>query len=1031
MNALFYDPEVDKVDVLFDIDVYKVNCLSRNNIDVSKDIVLYSKKGTVWDFQNDYRNQIGFVFVSNIRDYKITFKNITFYNFSYDFDKGFMMLFLNSNTDNSYQIIFEDCMFLDIQCLLFFFVHTCYENTQSEPQVFFKNCTFKNVDNVFSVYHNLEVTNIIEGTDCYNIHFKDCSFEGIHFVGTLGNSNVEFENCNFKNLIGLEKYDCIFLHSTSYRNKVKIINSRIGDSNIQINKPLFYLYDTAILIRNTTFENCHSNSEHIMSLKTKHKDLDNLIIEDSEFINVSSLVDGQSNNIIIKDSSFHNIISRSSNPIIINSRYSNISIKDTKFYNIKSLKSELFNEESIYEFSNISFSNISSNSKGLIMVNQRSASFINCKFNNIICNDDSSIIIFNSNNKENSLIINNSEFINCQTNDDFLRIEGTSTSVEISNTKFNTITSFGSIINNISFNTDFLIKNVEIHNNINFNKNKYGIVTCYDNEIVTLKIYNTSFINNESKSYGGSLCLFDVKNLDLLISSTIFENNNAFNGGALYLRNDHLSNPNNNTWKMEMIDSEFINNISQVFGGAIYSDISGKYNLDLKNLYFSKNKAYIGGAFYSNNNVTLALKSNYFNYSDIILYANIAESHGNNIGTKPNRIILTTIKSNQVTLRSGDVYPLKFNLVDDFDNIVFDNSRYYSDIGLYIYNSNEKSKKQDYKIKGNRCIFIDGKCQLNNFSIFTKESMNLTLTIAIESIFDYIKIDYDKLIINIRDCDENQIKIVDKKNNYFYCENPICYEECPVLKNKAVCVKGNIENVNSIKYNQCQCLPGWINDNCLERDLVDIKKKNIIKDFGYYKIQIFLIGMFLSSVGFYFNPFKNYTHCVFNLIFKHSGCLLIYIIFLISVFTGNKLGIYRRDLRRGSLEIFKDSERYTNEDDNNNNEFKNNVSAFSVTESMLKNIDNELNNIDNKKDNLDDNISKSSLETRMTEDENKKQLNRNISYVHSLYSEIIFVSFVGFIIIIFIIILFSRKELDYVKEINNKWRYKCPLEQTN
>lgn len=45
---------------------------------------------------------------------------------------------------------------------------------------------------------------------------------------------------------------------------------------------------------------------------------------------------------------------------------------------------------------------------------------------------------------------------------------------------------------------------------MNFNKNKYGIVTCYDNEIVTLKIYNTSFINNESKSYGGSLYVINI-----------------------------------------------------------------------------------------------------------------------------------------------------------------------------------------------------------------------------------------------------------------------------------------------------------------------------------------------------------------------------------------------------------------------------------------------------------------------------------------------------------------------------------------
>jgi len=75
------------------------------------------------------------------------------------------------------------------------------------------------------------------------------------------------------------------------------------------------------------------------------------------------------------------------------------------------------------------------------------------------------------------------------------------------------------------------------------------------------------------------------------------------------------------------------------------------------------------------------------------------------------------------------------------------------------------------------------------------------------------------LNITIKECNDNQIKFYN--NKYFYCENPICDENCPVNSNHAECIKSINQSINNITLNECRCLPGWLGEKCEIEDRVD------------------------------------------------------------------------------------------------------------------------------------------------------------------------------------------------------------------
>eukprot|EP00833_Pecoramyces_ruminatium_P007738 jgi/Orpsp1_1/1181770/evm.model.c7180000078520.1 len=337
-----------------------------------------------------------------------------------------------------------------------------------------------------------------------------------------------------------------------------------------------------------------------------------------------------------------------------------------------------------------------------------------------------------------------------------------------------------------------------------------------------MNINNSLFDHNFVRNYGGSLCFSNIGDLNINITSSVFCNNYAMNGGVIYF-NKKLSN--NNINNINIADSVFSKNNAKYYGGVIYSNIEALNLSKISNTTFNENHAYAGGILYLNNinNYT------FFDVKDknknIKFIDNISESHGNEFASGPSVKTLITGKTKEITVRSGEIFPLEYKLIDEFDQIIKDISKYYSNIILKIYNDDENENEKNI-LYGNTCHFFKGICNLNNFKIYSTQPETLKLKLSLENEDKNINFsNNEELKITIKNCDDNQIKMTFKKNDiYYYCENPKCDENCPYSNHNAtaVCIKGPNENVNSAKLNKCQCLPGWEGNNCQTKVIANI-----------------------------------------------------------------------------------------------------------------------------------------------------------------------------------------------------------------
>ncbi|KAG4089152.1 hypothetical protein H8356DRAFT_1367684 [Neocallimastix lanati (nom. inval.)] len=142
MNNLSYNQDIDEIKLFFDEDNYKISFSSRNVVELSKNIYFYSKNGTIFDFQNDFKNQIFFIYKAGSENVKVKFKNITFYNFTFRDFRSFMIMFYNTSIYNYFSIEFDNCTFTEIYSLLFYFEYNCYKSVTLLPQIVFNNCKF-------------------------------------------------------------------------------------------------------------------------------------------------------------------------------------------------------------------------------------------------------------------------------------------------------------------------------------------------------------------------------------------------------------------------------------------------------------------------------------------------------------------------------------------------------------------------------------------------------------------------------------------------------------------------------------------------------------------------------------------------------------------------------------------------------------------------------------------------------------------------------------------------------------------------
>jgi len=242
------------------------------------------------------------------------------------------------------------------------------------------------------------------------------------------------------------------------------------------------------------------------------------------------------------------------------------------------------------------------------------------------------------------------------------------------------------------------------------------------------------------------------------------------------------------------------------------------------------------------------------------------------------------------------------------------------------------------------------------------------------------------------------------------------------------------------------------------------KKQKIIADTGYFKCELLLLGMILCFLSINFNCFSSYLSCSMNFYLKHGGILIIYSILLVYIYTGYRLGMDFKEINTLNLDIFKTNSLETKDEQNleiikkqRMTQIKktiminieqelmsmDNYNALDLLNSQnnLMNFEKELNywcnkannNFNNNSDDGEDdkNKKRSSNDNKSFSNDDIQQvfkkLNKSISYVHSLYLEIIILYFICCITILLLIIFNSLKEKEYIQEYNGKWKYQCPL----
>lgn len=140
LNNISTVSDYEEIKVLFEDDYYKLATFGRNIFNVYTNIIFYSEKGTIFDFQGNQKSELNFLFQAYNK--KIKFQNITFYNHCKPDKISYMIYFNIPFENNEYQIEFDNCTFRDNQGLLLSFSHICTKSSQTDPQALFNNCNF-------------------------------------------------------------------------------------------------------------------------------------------------------------------------------------------------------------------------------------------------------------------------------------------------------------------------------------------------------------------------------------------------------------------------------------------------------------------------------------------------------------------------------------------------------------------------------------------------------------------------------------------------------------------------------------------------------------------------------------------------------------------------------------------------------------------------------------------------------------------------------------------------------------------------
>ncbi|OUM68060.1 hypothetical protein PIROE2DRAFT_4344 [Piromyces sp. E2] len=202
-----------------------------------------------------------------------------------------------------------------------------------------------------------------------------------------------------------------------------------------------------VIISNSYTSNGYLFDIYGHKLENQHINIRNLTFSDS-----SSLLHGDVIKVDIENSVFKNITKNTFSPLVSNSKFSTFNISNTKFTDLI-LSNGLLNEESQCTLNNIKIDNVKSNGRALLYFINNNIIINNSEFDNINCMGDinySSLILFNSEDANVKLNLNNIVIKNSNSNGPLIKIDGNSNEFLIKNSKISKISSYGPIIEVLS-----------------------------------------------------------------------------------------------------------------------------------------------------------------------------------------------------------------------------------------------------------------------------------------------------------------------------------------------------------------------------------------------------------------------------------------------------------------------------------------------------------------------------------------------------------------------------------------------------
>ncbi|OUM58389.1 hypothetical protein PIROE2DRAFT_16353, partial [Piromyces sp. E2] len=372
---------------------------------------------------------------------------------------------------------------------------------------------------------------------------------------------------------------------------------------------------------------------------------------------------------------------------------------------------------------NIIIENVITYYKPVINVLYNNIEFHNMDIKNINLYGDSNecyLIMAEMGGKNKNIIFHNVHVSNIIGNSNMMNFKGQNVDVIFNEIKIYNTTSNGPFVKNIAENINCQLNRCTIDNVQNINKLDDGIFHFKNNAYINI---TDSEFNNINSHSSGLLHFEKLKNVDIKItSSSFFKNHCNYNGGILNIIDNAGSNNRQDKKSLTIRNSVFKENNVNYFGGVVYVDSDDtNFNFTITSSIFENNYAGVaGGAIFFEKITTplMKIKNDIFqekNHFNNVLKNNMAVSHGNVYATHPAKFIHINKEKDINEIISGGSLSLTLQLQDEFENVVYDHEKYYSNIGIItelldVY----KTDISEYAIKETGNVFNNGMVKKKN-----------------------------------------------------------------------------------------------------------------------------------------------------------------------------------------------------------------------------------------------------------------------------------------------------------------------------